>query len=114
MEIKIVSDKISKNELKDFAQKTFGDFVKIVVDIAKEIMTVGGGLHADGEAVLLQQGSKQEDLWGANIYPEKSTEEWLVFDSMINIRPLQSNRSRNIENQDTREKIKQIIAKLTT
>jgi len=69
-------------------------------------------MHADEEAVLLEKGSAQENLWGINIYPDKPWEEWLEFDSMINIRPRANNRSRGIEDPAIREKIIKIISSL--
>jgi len=75
-------------------------------------MAIGADLHADEEAALLEQGSKQNDLWGVNIFPEKSGEELMVFNSMINIRPSQGNRSRGVESSDMREKIWAVVNKL--
>ena len=112
MTIKIIKKPISKTELLDIAKNQFGDFVKAVIDVGKEIIAVGGELHADEETLLLQNGSRQENLWGINIYPEKSEEEWIAFDSMINIRPSSGNRSRGVENLKMQEKIKTIIKKL--
>jgi len=112
MEIKIIKDKISKIQLQNIAKNQFGDLVKVVVDIDREIIAVGGELHADEEAVLLQQGSKQNNLWGINFYPTITTDDWIEFDSMINIRPSQNNRSRQVENNEVREKIITIINKL--
>ena len=112
MLIKIIKDKISKAELAEIAKNQFGDLVKAVVDIEKEIMAIGGELHADAEALLLEQDSRQEDLWGINIYPAKSESEWIEFDSMINIRPSQKNLSRGVEDQNIQKKIKDVITKL--
>ncbi len=112
MEIKIVKDAISKEELKQIAENQFGDVVKAVVDIEKEIMAVGGDLHADEEAALLQQGSRQENLWGINLYIDKPENEFIEFDSMINIRPSQNNRSRGVESLDIQRKIRDIVKKL--
>lgn len=95
--IRIIKDHISIPELKVIAQERFGDMVKVVVDIEKKIMAIGGDLHADEEAVLLGDGSRQQDLWGINIYPDTTGEEMIEFDSMINIRPRQGNRSRSVE-----------------
>jgi hypothetical protein len=75
-------------------------------------MALGGELQSDEEALLLEDGSNQEDLWGINIYPEKSMEERVEFDSMINVRPSQNNRSRGVENAEIRERIIQVVAKL--
>jgi len=112
MSTRIIKDLISKTELAEIAKEQFGDLVKAVVDVEQGIMAIGGELHADEEAALLEQGSRQEDLWGINLYPNKPEEEWLEFDSMINVKPSQDNRSRGVENNETREKIKQVIKKL--
>lgn len=112
MTIKIIKEPISKEEISNIAKNQFGDFVKAVVDVEKEIMAIGGELHADEEALLLQNGSRQENLWGINIYPEKSKEEWIEFDSMINVRPAQENRSRGVESLDIQRKIRDIVNKL--
>lgn len=111
-DIVIVTNKISKEELKQLAKKGFGDLVKAVVDVEKEIMALGGELHADEEALLLEQGSRQEDLWGINLYPGKSEDEQIEFNSMINIRPSQGNNSRGVESLETQRKIRNIISKL--
>jgi|SRR3989344_4049376 len=112
MPIKIIKDTISRRELKDIAENQFGDLVKVVVDIEKEIMAIGGELHADEEALLLQNGSLQENLWGINLYTDKSNGDFVGFDSMINIRPAQGNKSRNVESLDIQRKIRDIISKL--
>lgn len=114
MATKIVTDSVTRQELETMAREEFGDLVKAVVDIARECMAVGGEMHADGEALLLENGSRQQDIWGINLYPRKPEEEWIEFDSMINIRPSQGNRSRGVENADTRERIKTTIKKLVT
>lgn len=103
---------IKKSELMEIAKGQFGDLVKAAVDIEKGIMAIGGELHADEEAMLLEQGSRQEHLWGINLYPGKAEEEWVEFDSMINIRPSQGNRSRGIESSEIRVKVKEIVKKL--
>lgn len=112
MEIKIIKDKISREEIKELAQKTFGDMVKVVVDVERGIMAAGGEMHADCEQVLLDDGSKQGNLWGANIYPDKEQSEWIEYTSLINIRPAIGNRSLEIQDQTIREQIKGIIKKL--
>ena len=83
----------------------FGDMVKAVVDIERKIIGVDAELHADIERSLLAQGSLQYDLWGINLYPEMDGEDFIEFDSMINIRPGQGNRSRDVQDADTRQKI---------
>jgi hypothetical protein len=112
MEIKIVQDSISKSELEAMAQELFGDFVKAVVDVEQKIAAFGGELHADVEAKLLEEGSKQENLWGINIYPDRTREERIEFNSMINIRPSQGNRSRNVEDKEIQAEIRKVINKL--
>lgn len=112
MNIKIIRDIITKKELVEMAKDQFGDWIKAVVDIEKGIMAVGGDLHADEEAVLLEDGCNQKNLWGINIWPEKFADEWIAFDSMINIRPSVGNRSRNIESAEIREKIMNVIGKI--
>ncbi len=112
MEIRIIKDTISKEELKKIAENQFGDLVKAVVDVKKEIIAIGGELHADEEAILLEQGSQQEDLWGINLYPNKSDNGLVEFDSMINVRPAQENRSRGVESLDIQRKIRDIVNRL--
>ena len=94
------------------AKNQFGDLVKAVVDIEKGIMVIGGELHADEEALLLERGSEQNNLWGINIYPEKPEDERIEFDSMINMRPSQNNRSRDVESLEIQRKIRDIVNKL--
>jgi hypothetical protein len=112
--MEIVDNPIKLTELKQIAEKIFGNFVKAVVDIEKEIMAVGGELHADEETLLLQNGSKQENLWGINIYPQLSGNDFIEFDSMINLRPSQGNRSRGVDNEEVRKKIIEVVDKLIT
>ena len=110
--MKIV-DKISVEELKTMAERMYGSLVKADVDVAKKVVIVDMEMHADGEAELLEQGSRQEDLWGINLYPDKfGTPEFIEFDSMINLKPGLGNRSRGIENMGIQEKIKTIVSKL--
>lgn len=103
--IRIVKEKVSLAELKQMAQEVFGDMVKAVVDVEKGIMALGGEMHADEETVLLGHGSRQENLWGINLYPEKVGKDFVEFDSLINIRPRQGNRSRYVEDEAIRNKI---------
>src|SRR5438046_2893788 len=89
--MKIV-DSISVSELTEMAKKMYGSMVKADVDIAKNILIIDMGMHADGEAYLMERGSKQNDLWGINLHPaDYGSEDFIEFDSMINIRPSQGN-----------------------
>lgn len=110
--MEIITDKISIGKLHETSQKMFGNLVKAVVDVEKGIMAVGGELHADEETLLLENGSEQKNLWGVNIYPEIEGENRIEFDSMINLRPSQENRSRGIDSPEVRKKIIKIIDKL--
>jgi len=110
--MKIIKDSISRVELAELAKEIFGDFVKAVVDIKREVMALGVELHVDAEAALLDDGSAQADLWGINIYPDQTKEDWVEFDSMINLRPAQNNRSRGVEDEGRRQKIKAVVSKL--
>ena len=109
MEIYIVKDPISKAKLKLIAKERFGDLVKAAVDIDQEIMAVGGELHIDEEVLLIEQeNSKQENVWGINIYPDSSGDDFIEFDSMINLKPHYGNRSRGVEDSQIRDKIKKM------
>lgn len=112
--MKIVDTPISLADVKTMAGDRFGNLVKAVVDVELGIMAVDGELHADEEALLLENGSRQENLWGINIYPELTGSDQLEFDSVINIRPSQGNRSRGIDDQTIRERIVRIVAGLIT
>ena len=110
----IISDKISLSELRSMAKNVFGDLVKAVVDVETGVIALDAELHSDLEGILLQNGSLQKNLWGINLYPEIDGEEFLEFDSMINMRPSISNMSRGVEDEKIRSKIRQIVAKRIT
>ena len=107
--MRIVTEILKMAELKQMAAAGFGDMVKAVVDISREIVAIDAELHADLEALLLENGSKQKDLWGINLYPDLETKDFLEYDSMINIRPSQNNRSRGVDDAQLREKIAGIV-----
>ncbi len=109
--MKTVTQKLTSEDLKQMAAALFGDFVKAVVDVERETMAVDAPLHSDLEALLLEDGSKQKDLWGINLYPEMQGDEFIEFDSMINMRPSQGNRSRGVENEGIRKKVIEIVEK---
>ena len=113
--MKIIDESISVQELKKMSEKMFGNLVKAVVDLERKRMAVDAPLHSDQEDLLLENDSRQEHLWGINIYPDKYGKEgFIVFDSMINLRPGQGNRSRSVENTETQKKIKAIVDRLVT
>ncbi len=110
--MKIIDSPISLGELRIMAEERFGNLVKAVVDVERKIMALDGELHADEEALLLENGSRQENLWGINLYPEMQDLERIEFDSVINLRPSQGNRSRGVDNPVIREKIVQTVTGL--
>jgi len=110
--IQIVREPITLDELRSLAQEQFGDFVKAVVDVRLGVMAIGGELHADEEALLIDQGARQVDLWGINLYPNHVGEDRIEFDSMINVRPSQGNRSRSVEDPALRQQIAHVVTRL--
>ena len=109
--MKILKEKITIDQLREMANQMFGNMVKAVVDVRQKIIALDAELHADEEAMLLQNGSLQQDLWGINLYPdmERNGPDFIEFDSMINLRPSQNNRSRGVENKETRDLIIAIV-----
>ena len=101
-----------RSELRSLAHGQFGDFVKAVVDVGLGVMAIGGELHADEEALLLEQGSRQADVWGINLFPDRGGTDRIEFDSMINIRPSQGNRSRSVEDPVLRQQIVKVVTGL--
>jgi len=111
--MKIVRDKISIDELRTMSEKMFARLVKAVVDVEQGIMAVDAELHVDLEALLLENESEQDNLWGINLHPDKAEgQDFVEFDSMINIRPAIGNRSRYVENKQIRDKIILIVTQL--
>jgi hypothetical protein len=103
---------ISLGELKKMANDRFGDMVKAVVDVTLARMVVDAELHADEEALLIENGSSQNELWGINLYPELNGDDFLEYDSMINLRPSQGNNSRGVKDAAIRERIRKIVEEL--
>ena len=107
--MQIVHDKITLAELEKMSEKMFNQLVKAVVDIEQGILVVDAFMHADEEDLLLDEGSENSNLWGINLYPFNSLETFIEFDSMINIRPADSNCSRSVENPEIQAKIIAIV-----
>lgn len=104
---------VTVSELSEMSERMFGGLVKAVVDVRRERMIVDAELHSDQEQELMENGSEQHDVWGINLYPELfGTEDFVEFDSMINIRPTEGNRSRGVEDQGLQVRIIQIVGKL--
>lgn len=110
--IKIIDRKISEAEVRSFLGKPHSEVVKFVVDLKTGIMALGGEMHADGEAMLLERESKQENLWGANYYPNRPKEERIEYVSFINIRPSARNFSMEVMEPALRERIKAAAEKI--
>ncbi len=109
--MRILDSPVTRDELVKMAEEGFGDLVKGVVDVGRELLAVDAELHSDLEALFLDSGSRQDDLWGINLYPSLEGEDFLEFDSMINIRPSSGNMSRGVEDESIREKIVAIVGR---
>ncbi|MBU2564367.1 hypothetical protein KKA23_02170 [Patescibacteria group bacterium] len=107
--MKLIKDQITTEELKEMSKRMFGNLVKAVIDIEKEEMVVDMELHSDGQELLIENGSINQNTWGINIYPEM--EDLIEFDSMINLKPVSGNRTRGVEDERIRERIKKIVNK---
>ena len=113
MEIELIAKRVTRDYLRNIALHRFGDLLKAVIDVERRVMAVGGELHADEEQMLLDGGSLQKNLWGINLYPNMMDEAWIEFDSMINLRPSQGNRSRGVDDASLRRQIVEIVQMLT-
>jgi hypothetical protein len=105
----VIKEPITLADLARQVQTGFTDLIKIVLDIEKGILAADAELHADLEELLLSQGSAQQNLWGANIYPNKPADDFIEYTALINIRPSMDNRSMEIEDEEVKSKIKKII-----
>jgi hypothetical protein len=112
--IQILRTPIDRKQLSSLAAEQFGDMIKATVDVTRELIALGGELHSDEEALLLDDGSSQADLWGINLYPAQTGDGWVEFDSMINLRPSQGNRSRSVESEALRDRIRAVVARWIT
>lgn len=107
-DILVLTEHIKRTDLARLVQERFGDMVKYVVDVRRQVVAIGGELHADAEAVLLAQGSDQADLWGANYYPGRGPEDCIEFTALINIRPSQGNRGMEVQDPQSRAAIRTV------
>ena len=110
--MKMISEKINLEEIKIIARAGFGQMVKAVADIKRGIIALDAEFHSDLEKMLLTDGSKQKDLWGINLYPGETGDDFLEYDSMINLRPGQGNKSRGVDDPKIRQKIKEVVFSL--
>lgn len=113
METRIVKERITLEELRALAHEQYGDLIKAVVDVAQGIMGVGGELHVDIQSILIEQaGSKGDTTWGINLYLDKAGDDFIEFDSMVNLKPLLGNRTRGVEDEAICTAIRGIVAQL--
>jgi len=103
---------IEASELSRLVKAHFEDMVKYVVDVERRIIAVGGEMHSDAEQALLEQGSRQADLWGANYYPGRGREGCIEYTALINIRPAAGNRGMELQDPAVREKVREITFRL--
>ena len=109
MDIKIIDKKITEPELREIAKDFYGEMVKGVVDVEREIMVMGGEYHMDANVELINNGSKQQNVWGFNWYFDKTGDERIEYVSLINIRPAQGSRMMEVQDVSLRDKMKTII-----
>lgn len=106
--IHIIRDHATKEQMQEMMEM-LETYVKLAVDVERRILAGGGAMHADCEAVLLEDGGQQEFIWGADWNP--ATQE-VTFESLINIRPRQNNRSLELQDLDLRTRVEQITRNL--
>ena len=110
MPVKVIEQQVKKTDLTDLELKgRYGGLVKAVIDVKQEIIVAGVTMHSDAEEQLLEKGSAQGDLWGINLYLQESGDEWIEFDSVINLRPSQGNDSRGVDDPAIRQRIREIV-----
>ena len=107
--ILVLDRPITERELSELLGNPFDDMVKFVVDLRRRLVAFGGELHADAEALLLEQDCRQEDLWGGNYFPVRDTSSCIEFTSLINIRPAQGNRSIEVQDETLRARIASLL-----
>lgn len=113
MDIRIIKIPITRKELQAVADGSFGELVKAVVDIKQGTMAIGGEFHAEEEMALMENENSQRDhTWGINVYPKKQGDDFIEFDSMINLKPAFGNRTRYVENPEIRKRVQDIVSQL--
>lgn len=106
--IHVLSDKASRQQIEDMLQE-LGSYIKLAVDIRLGVLAGGGAMHADCEFELLKSGSQQDNIWGADWIPDKDR---VRFESLINIRPRQGNRSMTVQEPEVRKRIETIVRRI--
>jgi hypothetical protein len=105
-DIIVLDAPIARDELRRLVESAFGDMVEYVVDVERNVIAIGGQMHADAELVLLDAGSQLADLWGANYLPGRGAEECIEYTSLINIRPAVGNPSMEVADPAVRARIR--------
>jgi len=113
METRIVKEVITLADLRALAHEQYGDIIKVVVDVEQGIMGAGGELHVDIQSLLIEKENSKGDMtWGINLYLDKSGDDFIEFDSMVNLKPASGNRTRGVESIEVQTKIREIVARL--
>lgn len=112
MDIRIIREPISLAELEGLAQAYHRRLVKGVADLERGIIALGGEWHIDANNVLIADGSEQRNLWGFNVYPQEKGDKAIKYNSMINIRPAQGNRSMDLLDTNLQKAIRELVGKL--
>lgn len=110
--IVIANQKLTQDKLYRLCEAHFKTFVKFVADVERDILAAGGELHADAEALLVENGSLQKDLWGGNLFPWKKPSERLEYTAFINIRPRNHNPAMEVMDKGIRKKIRELCERL--
>ncbi|MCX7840527.1 MAG: DUF5674 family protein [Anaerolineae bacterium] len=105
MKIHLLRERATPEQIAEMLEE-LGTYIKLAVDVERGIVAGGGEWHADCEQVLLENGSRQEDIWGADWYPE---EKLVRFEALINIRPRQNNRTMTIQDPALCARIEEIV-----
>ncbi|MDP2594066.1 MAG: DUF5674 family protein [bacterium] len=110
MEILVAHEPIDEATLAELAQAWHRTFVKGVADLDRRIIALGGDWHMDANNRLIADGSRQENLWGFNIYPVERGDAAIEYNSVINIRPAQGNRAMEITSEELRVMVRAVVA----
>lgn len=109
MTIRIIQEPISLADAQELAKEIYGDMVKGVADIERGIIALGGEYHMDANNLLIEEGSKQPNLWGFNVYVDREGDEWIECHSLINIRPAAGNRGPLISDPALEKRVREVV-----
>jgi hypothetical protein len=110
MKILIVREPVDQETLDALAKEWHQVLVKGVADISRAVVALGGEWHIDANNRLIEDGSEQKNLWGFNLYPKERGSEAIEYNSLINIRPMQGNRSMEIASEEIRKAVRRTVA----